>query len=320
MLLLPWPVLLTPLLLVPYAWHHRVVSVSPVLWQLREGESSRFSFQYLPGNLEGAWRFFFGLDVGLPNSWWLSVLGSAGFCWALAMLWRRSRTGASQLPSLRPEIWAIGAIGAAIVANLGLVMFYYWSRLDEPITARFALPLLFLLTIAAAWFVQRINLHGWPATRWAAWGLAGWFLVWGSQAYAVRSYTNTNLVMREVEWELEQIRARRGPLLLITSKGTMPFLLEEIPTLNMAASRTRGSQIAWHMREGTFREVLLVQVIRPTSAEGDLGVDPDDETPTGFEIEPVAQKRFGGRWIRISRVVKVDGPTNSVQLGTRPSE
>ena len=41
--LLPWPVVLAPLLLVPYAWHNRVLSATPLHWQLQAGQPSRFS-------------------------------------------------------------------------------------------------------------------------------------------------------------------------------------------------------------------------------------------------------------------------------------
>jgi hypothetical protein len=311
-LVLPWTVLVAPWLLVPYAWHNRVVTATPILWQLREGETSRFSVEYLPGNLEGAWRFFFGTSPALPGSWWLSALGCVGLVWAGGwLLLRLRRARLEPLPPLGAGVVAIGVFGAAILANLALVMFYYWSRLDEPIASRFALPALFLLAITGAWAACRVDRRGWPGTRLAAWGLAAWLLIWGAPAYAKRAYTDVNLVMHEVEWELGQIHARHGPLLFITNKGTMPYLLEHIPTLNLPASFTRTSQIAWHMREGTFHEVLIAQVIRPTSIEGDLGVDPADVTPESFKLEPLAQKRFGGRWIRISRVVKIETETEA---------
>ena len=85
----------------------------------------------------------------------------------------------------------------------------------------------------------------------------------------------------------------------------MPFLLEKIPALNSSIARLRGPQIGWHMRQGTFREVLVSQVIRPTSAKGEPIVDPEDELPDDFRLETLAEKRFGARWIRISRLIEV---------------
>jgi hypothetical protein len=68
----------------------------------------------------------------------------------------------------------------------------------------------------------------------------------------------------------------------------------------------RGPQIAYHIHEGTFKEVLVAQALRPTSAQGDRGVDPEDVVPDGFHLVPIAEKRFGGRWARLSRLVAID--------------
>jgi hypothetical protein len=46
------------------------------------------------------------------------------------------------------------AFGAGIVGNLVLIMFYYWSRLDDTIASRFALPMCLLLALAAQDVVQ----------------------------------------------------------------------------------------------------------------------------------------------------------------------
>lgn len=305
-LLLPWPALIAPLLLVPYAWHDRVVDTKKVLWQLREGETSRFALGYLAGNLEGARNFFFGTSPGQPNSLWLTLLGLAGLGWAGVSLVRRwRRAGAGGIP---PHFIAVTLCGFAVLANVGLLMFYYWSRFDEPIAARFALPSCLLLAMVAGWLAHSLDARRLPATRVAALGLGVWFVVFAAPAYSRRIYTTQNLVMRELEWEIERVKARGGPLLLITQKATMPFLLEHIPTVNTASARLRSDQIAWHMRAGTFREVLVAQVIRPTTAQGDSGVDPDELLPEEFRLELLEQKRFGGRWIRISRLVEIAPP------------
>lgn len=309
--LLPWPAVAAPLLLVPYAWHSRIVDTKPVLWQLREGDTARFGWQYLGTNLEGAWNFFFAVSAGQPNSLWLTLLGLAGGAWAavrLAARWRRPPPERAPLPA---AAIAVALVGAGVAANLGLLMFYYWSRFDEPITARFALPATLFLALAAGWLCRVLDAHRLPATRAAALGLAGWMLVFGAPAYARALYTTQNLVMREIEWELEQVRRRPGPVLVITSKATMPYLLHRISAINTPVARGRAEQIAWHLRHGTFREVLVAQVVRPTSANGDAGIEPEDELPPEFRLEPIERKRFGMRWIRLSRLVGIEPPAGT---------
>ncbi len=307
-ILLPWPALLAPLMLVPYVWHDRFVSSRPVLWQLREGEVARFAWQYLAGNLEGARQFFFSTSPGQPNSLWLTIVGLLGLGWAAvhAVKFLRGRAAGNGRPS--PDAIVVLLFGLTVAANLGLLMFYYWSRLDEPIAARFALPSYFFLAVLAGWWARTLDVRGWPATGIMAGGLAVWVLVFGFTAYAHRFYTSQNMVMHELNWEIEQAAKRPRPTLLITSKATLPFLMEKIPAVNTVLARVRLPQIAWHMKQGTFREVIVTQVIRPMSAQGDAIIDPEDEFPVSLHLETIAEKRFGGRWIRISRVTGIDLP------------
>jgi hypothetical protein len=305
-ILLPWPALVAPLLLVPYAWHNRYVDTKPVLWQLREGDTGRFGLHYLPGNLEGARNFFFSVSPGQPASLALSLAGLGGLGWALWRWTRRSREAGGGWARWRPEETAVALVGAGIAANVAMLLFYYWSRFDEPITARFALPFCFLLAVAGGWVVGRAADRFRKATAAAALGLAAWVAVWGAPAYARRLYTLENQVMHETDWELELAMSRPGPVLAITNKATMPFLLRRIPAINTSMAGARASRIAWHLRQGTFREVIVAQVVRPTSAQGDAGVEPGDVLPPEFKLETIDRKRFGTRWIRVSRVVSID--------------
>jgi hypothetical protein len=304
--ILPWPVIIAPLLLVPYAWHDRFVASKPILWQLREGEEARFAWRYLAGNIEGAYNFFFSTSPGQPNSLWLVMVGAGGLAFAAIRFWQRRRMDRAARRPFHAALPAIALFSLTIAANLGLLMFYYWSRLDEPIATRFALPFCFVLALCAGWFVHTLDRRGIRATRIAAYGLAAWLLVIAAPGYAHRLYTTQNLVMHEVNWELEQAVARRRPVLIITSKATMPFLLQKIPAVNTSIAAVRGPQIAWHLREGTFREVIVAQVLRPMSAEGKIVVDPDDELPENFRLRTLAEKRFGARWIRISALIDVE--------------
>jgi hypothetical protein len=252
-------------------------------------------------------NYFFSTSPAQPNSLWLVIVGGAGLLFAAFRFWRRQRCSSDSRLPLPPTVPVVALFALTIAGNLGLLMFYYWSRLDQPIATRFALPACFALSLVAGWFVHSLDLRWARATRIAAFGLATWLLVFAAPAYAHRLYTTHNQVMHEVNWEVEQAMARRRPILFITSKATMPFLLEKIPALNITIAAIRGPQIAWHLREQTFKEILVAQVMRPTSAEGEAIVDPDDMLPSNFHLHTLTEKRFGGRWIRISRLEGVAG-------------
>ena len=307
--LLPWAALAAPLLLVPYAWHNRVLSASPFLWQLREGQTSRFSFSYLADNLEGAWKFFFNHGTAIPNSWYLSALGVAGGAWLSFRAWRwLRRPDRRELP---PALVVLAAFGAGIAGNLAMLMFYYWSRLDDVMASRFALPMCLLLALLAALLARALDARWLHATRLLAAGLGCWVLASALPAMARRVYTSQNLVMQELEWEHAELLKRRGPFLFVTNASTIPYVLWRIPTIISGLARERGAQMRYHLNEGTFKDVIVAQALRPTSAEGDLGVDPEDVMPENYHLETIALKRFGGRWIRLSRVVEIAEPASA---------
>ena len=147
-----------------------------------------------------------------------------------------------------------------------------------------------------------------------------WVLGWGVPAMARRLYTDQNLVMQEVEWEHDELLKRPGPLLFITNKSTIPFVLWHVPTIINGIGRQRAAHIRYHMHEGTFKEVIIAQALRPTSPEGDMGVDPEDLMPDSYHLEPIGEKRFGARWARLSRLVSIDEtpspPEKSVSVGS----
>ncbi|MSU24622.1 MAG: hypothetical protein EXS32_12475 [Opitutus sp.] len=301
---LPWPAIFAPLLLVPYAWHNRVLSATPLLWQLHEGQTSRFGLNYLASNLEGARNFFFNFSPSIPNSWYLSILGTLAGGWALAAAGRWARSSARA--PLAPEILVLVVFGGGMAGNLALLMFYYWSRLDDVIASRFALPMCLLLALLVALLLRRLDDWRPAATRWAAAGLGVWLLTWCIPALARHTYTSQNLVMQEVEWEHVQLLRHPGPLLFISNKSTIPFVLWRIPTIINGVGRQRAAHIKYHLKEGTFREVIIAQALRPTSPEGEMGVDPEDLMPATYRLEPFAEKRFGGRYARLSRLVGID--------------
>jgi 4-amino-4-deoxy-L-arabinose transferase-like glycosyltransferase len=192
--LLPWAALITPLLLIPYAWHDRYVSAAPQLWQLGEGQTVRFSTGYFAENVRSAFAFFFSLNNAFANSWYLTVLGCAGLVYFLvaAARWLVRR------PALSPVQLVTTLFGAAIAGNFVLLLFYYWSRLTDTIAARFALPAYLLFALLAILLAQRLN-GRWPAVRAACWGAAAYLLISGLPAMAHRFYTSQNLVMKEVD-------------------------------------------------------------------------------------------------------------------------
>ncbi|MDB6169803.1 MAG: hypothetical protein JWM88_2667 [Verrucomicrobia bacterium] len=303
-MLLPGIAIATPLLLIPYAWHNRILSATPLLWQLGAGQTERFSTGYLATNLAGAIHFFFNTGNRLANSWYLSVLGLCGLAWVAVRGFRWFQHRWVVDPAAKVAL----IMGAGVAGNFVMVQFYYWARLDDTVTSRFALPATLMLALAGATWVTSLSRRwGAPVWRIAFAGVGAFLLVSGLPAIAYRLYTTENLVMKEIDWEREFVLARPpGTRLIISNKSSIPWVLWQTPALIGGVARQRGEQLRYHLSQGTFCEIIVMQALRPTTVEGEFGVDPDDLMPANFHLETLAEKRFGGRMDRLSRLVSVD--------------
>jgi hypothetical protein len=303
---LPWPVILAPLLLVPCAWHSRVLAATPIFWQLQAGQTSAFGVGNILNNLSGDLAFLFNTGPELTNSWYLSGLGIAGLGWLGYLGW--ARLGRRPRAPLSPAAIVGLAFGAGVAAHFGVTLFYWWARFDDVMASRFSLPLCLAFSILAALLVRGLQDRRVPALRLAAAGGVIWLCTGGLPAMARRLYTDQNLAMQEITWEHEVIESRPGPDLIISNLSTIPFILWHVEAIITAVGAQRAEQIRYHLGQGTFKDVLVAQSLRPTSKNGDFGVDPEDVMPPSYHLEVVAEKRFGAKVARLSRIVSIDPP------------
>jgi hypothetical protein len=139
--------------------------------------------------------------------------------------------------------------------------------------SRFALPMCLAFAVLAAALVRGLADRGFPrsGSPGRARGLAADGGLPGDRHR--RLYTDQNLGMQELDWERGIIESRPGPVLVISNKSTIPFILWHIEAIISAVAAQRGD-IRYHMGQGTFKEVLVTQAIRPTSADGDWASTP----------------------------------------------
>lgn len=303
-LLITWAVIAAPLLLIPVALQQKVISSSPLMWELHENQTSRFSVAYLAGNLQGAYAFFTGTGLTQANSLLLAPLGLV----ALVVVGWRVWGWRARLGEIGPLQVNLLLFGAGILAVTTLVMFYYWAALNDPMAARFALPLHLLLVLAvvaaAAWGDRR-----WPVSV-VALGLVGTFIL-GSSAPRQSLHHYSHLGNDEIAWEERVVAARPpGTRLILTNKSTLPWLINRTPAIMLERARLVADRLAEQLQLPDFSEILVTQGARPGSAEGDYQIPQDEVLPAWFHLEPVAERRFGTKLARISRLVAINLPSN----------
>jgi hypothetical protein len=300
-IVLPAAVILSPLLLLPYAWQHQITSANPAMWELRPEQVERFGWGFLEANYASAIQFFFAWQNRMiSNSWLLSATTVASF--AFGLWWLAARR---EWPT-RVRIHGVLLLyGAAVCANFALVMFYYWGQLTDPVASRLALPIMGMGAVTTAWLIGRLANLGLDA-RWAI--AAGVLYTIGvvRPATANRYYSAFNLAAAQVVWEQDVVRHRPpANRLIVSNKTVLPWIIAEQPAIALASARQRGDQLRFHLAAGTFGEILVTQRLQPSTAEGDYEVDPADELPAEFTLQPVAEKRFAATLARVSRLVAV---------------
>jgi hypothetical protein len=307
--------------------HNTYLSGTPSLWELRENAQTRFGTEHLLPNLQHAAKYFFDYRTGLTNSLWLSSAGLAALVYVVFRLWRaRSRWRTMTGPHLVTVVF-----GAAIVGNLAILMFYYWGQLDDPIVARLALPVSAVLAVAIGYVVSQLSLgvasaktasvpvppKPWPV--WIAVGGAVLAYLW-SGVIANEQHNRRNTLVDEFAWETRLIEAMSpGERLIVSNKSGLPWMLRRIPSISIERARRNVDRLRRQVGGDTFREILVTQGYRASSADGDFQLNPADRLPDWFVLETIAERRFGAHVDRISRLVAIkpqEGPAEP--SGKRP--
>lgn len=307
-IILSWPAVISPLLLLPSALQNKVLSNSRWMWELKDNQDTRFSVSYLSGNLRAALEFFFNTSARLANSWPLVVLGVIALGYSVWRL-RRIRTYLSGNNSDRTAFFLFSL---GIVTNTVLVMFYYWSSLTDPLASRLSLPFYLVLAFAvvalAARFDRRI-----PASFILV-GCMSVFTLGVTTGHAAQ-HLYSHLGIDEVEWEKRYVAARPpGDRLVISNTSTIPWLLEKIPSILLGRTRLVADRLKYQLERHTFAEILVFQAYRPSTPEGDYELVPEDRLPPGYETELLAEKRFGTKLVHVSRLVSVTIPPSSATM------
>jgi len=305
--ILSWGALAGPLLLIPYALHNRYLAANPALWELRNGLKERFSFEYLAENIGFARTFFFNLGPGIANSPWLTFAGAValiGFAYTVFRHHLRWR-------DLSFAVQACLAVALGVGANLVLLLAYYWGDLSDPIVSRLALPLhaLLALTIGGAIGLLESRLR---------WRLAGpailaalvCYGLWGARV--TQNLPDLNLIETTQRWELSVVqRLPPAERLMLTDKSPLFWFAQGAGSTSCSRASEYFAGLAYHWRARSFQEVLVTQRFAPLGAEGGWMLEPDSRLPAGIVLEPLAERRFGVKLQRVSRVVEITPPPSA---------
>lgn len=314
-----WGLLLSPLLLVTYAFHRRIFFVRDSSWELgsQPGYDRPFSISYVGDNFDHWLNFFFNTTGEQSNSLLLSVLGFLAVPFFLLWL-------AKALPRLsaRPPAsaaWALLSLG--FLANALLYLCYFWGKFDDPVIRRLSLPLNAFLALATVTVAAEFPS---PRLVWrtlAALAVAG-LAVFSLPAMARHGYTLEYYVGREMEWRREFIAAHPERDYLFIDNNAIIWITHRVSATPAPQALRRKGDIAFNLRNRTFSAIYVFQRFNIDPATGRLVVTADEDLGPDYQLESVWERRFTPMTIsRISRVVSIrEGPLTPPEREPPPLE
>ncbi len=299
---LPWPIVIAPLLLVPYPLQHQIFALRSSAWELGgQGQAAvyhtPFALEYLPDNIASAIRFFFANPKDQPNSLVLSIVGWIALPFFLLFLAKRVRNLRNESPAFAANAF----FTIAFTAQFALLMVYFWGKFDDIVIRRLSLPTHLWLVLALMGVLPQFA-HA--AVQRALLGLAVLgLLVNGVPSMAAHAYSQEYLPGRETAWRREfMAEQKRHDYLVIDNDSTMWIAHQITATPILQAIKNRGS-IAVLMKNRTFSAVYVFQRFDIDEQTGKMKLRDGDDLGPEFVLETVREERM--KYLTLSRLSRV---------------
>jgi len=312
--ILPWPVVVAPILMIHCALHNRIFDTRSTAWQLQSkpGYTRPFSLSYIPDNVAHAIGFFFNTKTtDQPNSLALSALGSVAILFLILLVVKRLRTLSSE-PAISV---ATVFFTAGFAAQLALMMCYFWGHFDDPVIRRLSLPTHLWMVIAVMAVLQQFPR---PAVARVLLGLAVLAaIVQGVPSMAAHAYNQEYLVGLETAWRRKFIADHPQKDYLMIDNDSILWVAHQVSATPVDAALKRRDALIFYLRNRAFSEMYVFQrfTIDPDTGKKTLR-DGDDIGPS-YVLEPVREESLSLLTLtRISRIVAIkDGPNTLTKPG-----
>ena len=312
--ILSWPVVCAPLLLLPYPLQHRIFELRTSSWQMAgQPDSSRpFSLSYVPDNLAHAVNFFFAGPTEQPVSLVFSLLGWLAVPFFLLFVAKRIPTLAAEKPIVTATVFfSIGLAGQFL-----LMMCYFWGRFDDPIIRRLSLPTWLWLAIAVLAVLPQLT---GAAARRVLLGIAAVaVLASGIPAMATHAYSQEYLPGRETAWRRQFIADQPRHDYLAIDNDSILWIAHQISATPVYQAILHRDAIAFHLRNRTFSAIYVFQRFNIDPATGKMTLREGDDLGPDFVLEPVREERL--QTLTLSRISRLKELRNGPAPAARAPE
>ena len=299
-IVIPWILIITPLLLIDIPLQHKVFQENEAFWQLKdvEGAETVFSLDYVPANLGHALNYFLSTENYMPNTIPLFLLGFVGLILTALLL----RSWSRGLPSER----AAAILWLSLLLQAIVLMTYFWGRLDDTIIHRLSLPLWLWLWIGMMYLLRRPlsnRKSGFPLCALAILFAVTFTLPLYSKAEYSKRHAPPEVFNRLSEWAENNQDGRT----LILSKNSVFWITENFAAMNIATPEKDLPFLKRIINHGIYSTIYVAE---STQFDPDLEEYVADETGLisdaiqREEIFHYAVDRMFG--FRISKVISVN--------------
>jgi hypothetical protein len=300
-IMISWPTVLAPLLLIPFALQRVIFDKSPLSYELRAGSEAAFAFSHIPDNLLAATQFFFNFDTtSYPNSALISIAFIAAILVLLFLIVSR-RTVVDLGSSL---VFVTGGFSLVILLNFALLMSYHWGQLDDIMATRIALPFILFQVLLCTYVAGRVLIN--QSARWVAVSIVGCFGIgFTLPSLATNDYLQWVPGHHEATWTQKQSALLRNQNVMIISNVHMVTILERVAAITQNSAKKNKSKLKLHLDLNTYEAIYIIhRMVKDQDSPERL--IPATPVYHDFELELVAEQKLGeGRYIRMSQIKDV---------------
>jgi len=296
--LLSWPTVFAPLLLVSYFLQSRFFRASEKFWELPEAIRQPFGLENLLPNLGSAFYFFLNLDAGLGNS---AILSVCGFIALIALVFAGPGI-AGWGRQISPSRAAFYVFAPFILINFFILMCYHFGELDRIQASRLSLPLYLMLLLAllsVGSFIFRRNKCGVFVLAAFAVYVVGWSLPHNSREL----FSKRNYVANELQWLLEEVAPHIESRDLVIDHKSTPWTLYKKASLKPAYFFDEMSWVQTRFERGLYENIYFVERLEYELKDGHLALAEVNYPSGSVELELLVERSFRPfSTLRISRV------------------
>lgn len=300
--ILSWPVVLAPLLMVHYPLQHRIFDLRASAWELgsKVGFEKPFAVSYLPVNLQHAADYFFAKPTDQPNSLVLSVLGWLAVPFFVLLVGQRLRSLSRESPvAVSTTFFALG-----FAAQFGLMMVYFWGQFDDVVIRRLSLPTHLGLVLAVLAVLPQFAHAAVVRTLLAIASVS--LVASGVPSMAAHAYSQEYLPGRETAWRRQFIAEQPRRDYLVIDNDSILWVAHQISATPIIQAVRNRDKIVWNMRNRTYSDIFVFQRYEIDPATGARKLRSGDDLGANFVLETVREERLQTLTLsRLSRLKEV---------------